>query len=85
MSKQLKTFARAENTFTDFVHLRIVDFNPRPEHLELDAYCKLFHNGFPQQELPEREIDEYLIQFRNSDDLVKIEVWANDDQGKIKE
>ncbi|CAI2383138.1 unnamed protein product [Moneuplotes crassus] len=83
MSKQIQSFARDPEDFTEFVHLKIVDFNPRPEHLDLEAYCKLFHNGFPILELPDREVDEYLIQFRNSDDIIKIEVWANDDQEKV--
>ena len=70
--------------FIEAVHLRIIDFNPLPQQLEYDAYCKAFHNGFPCEEIPNKEQDEFLIQFKDDNDIVRIEVWANDEQGNFK-
>lgn len=67
--------------FTKAVHIRIIDFNPLPAQAHLDAFCKLFHNEFLIDELPGWELDEFVIQFETQDDLVKIEVWANDSYG----
>lgn len=65
------------------LHLKIIDFNPLPEQVELEAYCKVFHNGFPLEELPHWDLDEYLVEFKSDRDILKIEVWANDFEGKI--
>jgi hypothetical protein len=42
----------------------------------------MFHNGMPYEELPGKDLDEFLVEFKSRQDIIKIEVWANDSQGK---
>lgn len=60
-----------------------IDYNPLPEQSSLDAYSKVYQNGYLCNELANKELHEFLIEFKHQSDLVKIEVWADDEQGII--
>jgi hypothetical protein len=43
----------------------------------------LYLNGSPVEEIPDQDLDEFLIQFKGKEDIIKIEVWANDYEGNF--
>ena len=61
--------------------MKIIDFNPLPQQSALDAYWKVYQNGYPLEELPNWELNEFLIEFKTPEDIVKLEVWANNEEG----